>query len=406
MRGTPPRYFSHIREVKMNKQSQFDVLLDRRNTNSLKWDVAENELPLWVADMDFATAPAVTQAILQKAQLGIFGYQIVPDVWYNAYIGWWQRRHNLTMQKEWLCFCTGVIPAITSCVKRLTNVGDNVVLQTPVYNIFFHSVKNTGRHVLENELVYENGAYTINFDDLEKKLSLPTTTLLIICNPHNPVGTILTKEQLARMGSLCKKYGVTALVDEIHCDITEPNTQYVPFLSVSEECKECGVICISASKAFNLAGLQSAAVCVPNEQIRNKVVRGLNSDEVAEPNAFAVEATVAAFTQGEEWLDELRVYISQNRKLVADFLQKNLPDLKLVKQNATYLLWIDCSAITDNTTDLCKYIRKTTGLYITAGAQYHGNGKQFVRINVACPRARLSQALTRFHQAVISYPHA
>lgn len=378
----------------------FDELTDRRNTNSLKWDVGENELPMWVADMDFKTAPEVIDAVIARAKSGIYGYQIVPDEWYKAVAGWWKKRHNFEVKEEWLCFCTGVIPAVTSAVKRITNVGDNVVVQTPVYDIFFHSVENTGRHVLENKLAYDGEKYSIDFADLEAKLSDPLTTMLVLCNPHNPAGKVWTGDELVKIGALCKRYGVTVLSDEIHCDLTEPNVEYTPFASASEECKSISVTCVAASKAFNLAGLQSAAVIIPDEGLRNKIVRGLNSDEVAEPNAFAVAATIAAFTKGGEWLDELREYISENRRTAAKFIERDLPELKLVGQDATYLLWIDCSAVTYDAEKLCEYIRKKTGLFITAGNQYSGNGHFFVRINVACPRVRLLDGLARLKEGV------
>ncbi|MCI9408140.1 MAG: pyridoxal phosphate-dependent aminotransferase [Clostridia bacterium] len=378
----------------------FDELTDRRNTNSLKWDVGENELPMWVADMDFKTAPEIADAVIARAKSGIYGYQIVPDEWYKAVAGWWTRRHNFEVKEEWLCFCTGVIPAVTSAVKRITNVGDNVVVQTPVYDIFFHSVENTGRRVLENKLSYDGEKYSIDFADLEAKLSDPLTTMLVLCNPHNPAGKVWARDELVKIGALCKRYGVTVLSDEIHCDLTEPNVEYTPFASASEECKSISVTCVAASKAFNLAGLQSAAVIIPDEGLRNKIVRGLNSDEVAEPNAFAVAATIAAFTKGGEWLDELREYISENRRTAAKFIERDLPELKLVGQDATYLLWIDCSAVTYDAEKLCEYIRKKTGLFITAGNQYRGNGHFFVRINVACPRVRLLDGLARLKEGV------
>lgn len=378
----------------------FDELTDRRNTNSLKWDVGENELPMWVADMDFKTAPEVIDAVIARAKSGIYGYQIVPDEWYKAVAGWWTNRHNFEVEEEWLCFCTGVIPAVTSAVKRITNVGDNVVVQTPVYDIFFHSVENTGRHVLENKLSYDGEKYSIDFADLEAKLSDPLTTMLILCNPHNPAGKVWAGEELVKIGALCKKYGVTVLSDEIHCDLTEPNVGYTPFASASEECKSISVTCVAASKAFNLAGLQSAAVIIPDEGLRNKIVRGLNSDEVAEPNAFAIAATIAAFTKGGEWLDELREYISENRRTAAKFIERELPELKVIGQDATYLMWIDCSAVTYDAEKLCDNIRKKTGLFITAGNQYRGNGHFFVRINVACPRVRLLDGLARFKEGV------
>ena len=373
----------------------FDVLTDRRNSDSLKWDVAENELPMWVADMDFRTAPGIIEAVQKRAATGIYGYGIVPDRWYDAIISWWESRHGIRFEKEWLSFCTGVVPAISSIVKRVTNLGDRVLVQTPVYDIFFHSIENAGRTVLENKLLYDGESYRIDFDDLEKKLSQPLTTMMILCNPHNPVGKIWTREELEKIGALCKKYGVTVLSDEIHCDLTDPGFSYTPFLSVSEDCRANGIVCIAASKAFNLAGMQSAAVVVPDPLLRNKVVRGINSDEVAEPNCFAVESTVAAFTLGGEWLDELRAYLCANKALVYEYLRREIPGIKPLAQHATYLLWLDCSAIAEDSDVLSAFLRSETGLYVTAGTQYRGNGKQFLRMNVACPASRVRDGLAR-----------
>lgn len=381
----------------------FDAAVNRRGTNSLKWDVAEGELPMWVADMDFRTAPPIAEAILTRAKSGVFGYEIVPDEWYSAIIGWWKRRHDFDIEKSWLCFCTGVVPAITSAVKRVTNVGDNVIVQTPVYDIFFHSIENTGRHVLENKLTYKNGRYGIDFAALEIELADPLTTMLILCNPHNPAGRVWTRSELKRIGAMCDKYGVTVLSDEIHCDLTEPNVCYTPFAAASETCKNIGITCVAPSKAFNLAGLQSAAVIVPNERLRDKIVRGLNSDEVAEPNSFAVAGAVAAFDCGEEWLDGLREYIFQNRKTALAFIAEKLPQITPVAQTATYLMWLDCSEICADTEPLCAHIRATTGLYITAGKQYRGNGDKFIRINVACPRSTLTDGLARLERGIKSY---
>lgn len=384
-------------------KSIFDQTVNRRDTNSLKWDVKDGELPMWVADMDFQTAPCIIQAVTEIAQRGVFGYQIVPDRWYDAIINWWQTRHGLTIYKDWLCFCTGVVPAITSSVQRLTNVGDNVVVLTPVYDIFFHSIENTGRHVLECPLVYVNYSYSINFDDLEAKLANPLSTMMILCNPHNPVGKVWSKDELAKIGELCHKYGVTVLSDEIHCDLTEPNVNYIPFASASETCKDISVTAISSSKAFSTPGLQAAAVFVPNGHLRDKVVRGLNSDELAEPNAFACEATIAAFNKGGDWLDGVRQYISGNRQLVAKFLAENVPQVKLIEQDATYLLWVDCSAVTDDSEQLCDFIRQTTGLYLNCGNKYRGNGRYFVRLNVACPEQTLNDGLNRFAKGIALY---
>lgn len=289
----------------------FSKMTDRRGSNSMKWDVGEQELPMWVADMDFTTAPEVIAAIKEKADRGIFGYTIVPDAWYLAISGWWERRHGFVMEKEWLIFTTGVVPAISSIVRKMTTVGENIVVQTPVYNIFFNSIVNNGRNVLESPLRYDGTTYEIDFVHLEQQLANPQTTMMILCNPHNPVGKIWTREELTQIGELCHKHHVLVVSDEIHCDLTDPGRSYIPFASVAPVCRKNSITCVAPTKAFNLAGLQTAAVIVPNPVLRHKVNRGLNTDEVAEPNALAMEATIAAYTKGEAWLDELRSYIRQ-----------------------------------------------------------------------------------------------
>lgn len=379
----------------------FDAPTSRRNTNSLKWDIGENELPMWVADMDFKTAPAVIATVEKRAKEGIFGYTVLPDEWYTAISDWWESRHGMAIPREWLIFCTGVVPAISSIVKRITNVGDRVVLLTPVYDIFFHSVENAGRAVLESRLVRDGtGAYRIDFADLEKKLAEPLATMMILCNPHNPVGRIWTKEELAKIGALCRAHGVVLLSDEIHCDLTDPGKNYVPFASVSDECRDLSVTCLSASKAFNLAGLQSAAVAVPNPRLREKVERGLNSDEVAEPNCFAPIATVAAFREGGEWLDALREYLAENKRVATEFIKEKIPEIRVTPGEATYLLWLDCKRLSENTDSLRDVIRETTGLYLSAGSSYRGDGAHFLRMNIACQKSTLLRGLSLLREGV------
>lgn len=381
----------------------FDLITDRRNTYSMKWDVEANELPMWVADMDFRTAPAITEAIAQRTQHGIFGYTDTPDEWYSAYMGWWKERHGVEFEKDWLMFCTGVVPAISSVVRKLTTVGENVVIQTPVYNIFFNSILNNGRNVLESPLKYDGESYSIDFEDLEAKLANPQTTLMILCNPHNPVGKIWDKATLERIGELCRKHHVVVLSDEIHCDLTDPGTGYVPFASVSEACRMNSVTCIAPTKAFNIAGLQTAAVVVPDPVLRHKVNRGLNTDEVAEPNVFAVTAAIAAFTKGGSWLDSLREYIYQNKQTVREFLGENLPDITLTPSQATYLLWLNCDRITHSTSELADFIRAETGLYLSKGKAYGGHGDCFLRMNIACPREVLLNGLARLKKGIDAY---
>lgn len=378
----------------------FDTLTDRSGTYSMKWDVAENELPMWVADMDFPTVPAVKEALMRRVERNMYGYTLVPDEWRQAIAGWWKKRHHFEMDPQALIFCTGVVPAISSTVRKLTTVGENVLLQTPVYNIFFNSIVNNGRHVLESPLRYDGKSYSIDFEDLERKLADEQTTLMLLCNPHNPVGKIWDKETLARIGELCEKHHVTVLSDEIHCDLTDPGYEYTPFASVSKTCARISVTCVAPTKTFNLAGLQTAAVYVPNPVLRHKVERGLNTDEVAEPNVFAVDAAIAAFTHGGPWLDELRAYLLENKRTVSGFLEEYLPMLSLLPSQATYLLWIDCGKLTNDTGVLADFIREKTGLYLSEGAQYGGDGNRFLRMNIACPRKRLEDGLERLERGV------
>ncbi len=410
----------------MGETFDFDKLVDRRRTDSYKWDVKEGELPMWVADMDFETAPCVREAIEKRAAHGVFGYNVVPKEWYDAYQNWWETRHHFKIEKDWMIFCTGVVPALSSIVRKMTTVGENILILTPVYNIFFNSIVNNGRNVVQCPLRYRPDAgmsdhnvkeargsaseitlteqeYVIDFTALEAALSNPQTTMMILCNPHNPVGRIWSREELAKIGELCKKHHVLVVSDEIHCDLTDPGKEYVPFASVSEACRENSITCIAPTKTFNLAGMQTAAVFASDPVIRHKVWRGLNTDEVAEPNTFACGVAVAAFTKGGPWLDALREYLSDNKRIVREFLEEKLPMVHLVPSEATYLLWLDCRNYTKNSVELAEFIRKKTGLFVSDGAEYGKAGEPFLRLNVACPRERLMDGLERLRRGLSGY---
>lgn len=380
----------------------FSKLTNRFNTNSLKWDVNDNELPMWVADMDFETAPEIREAIRKKVDFGIYGYTIIPDEYYLSISNWWERRHNFKIEKEWILFCTGVVPAISSIVRKMTREGDNVLVQAPVYNIFYNSIVNNNRKVLSSDLCFDGKEYSIDFEDLERKLSDPATTLMILCNPHNPIGKVWSKETLKKIGELCIKYSVLVVSDEIHCDLTYGNS-YIPFASISPEIAQNSITCIAPTKTFNLAGVQASNIIVLNDEIRKMVNRGINTDEVAEPNAFAIEATIAAFTKGEPWLNELIEYLAENKRVVQEFIYNELPSLNIIHSDATYLLWIDCSSITKDSLDFCKFIRKETGLYVSSGHVYGSNGGHFIRMNIASQRERVEDGLSRLKVGVDKY---
>ncbi len=380
----------------------FDEIISRENTGSMKWDVPAGTLPMWVADMDFRCAPAIRRAIEDRIARDVFGYTLIGDEWYEAYINWWHRRHHLDISKDWLMFVTGVVPAISSAVRKFTTPNENVVIQTPVYNIFFNSIINNGARVLENPLKYDEEKYEMDFEDLERKLSDPQTSLMILCNPHNPVGKIWSREELARVGELAAKYHVTVISDEIHCDLCDPGYEYVPFASVNEPCRNVSITCIAPTKAFNLAGIQTAAIFSANEYLRHRINRAINTDEVAEPNVLAAIIPEAAFNDSEEWLDELREYLYLNKQTVREFVRKQLPQIRVIDSHATYLLWLDCSRITKDATDLKEHLARH-GLLLSEGEEYGKNGKCFLRLNTATCRSRIAHGLNLLKQGIESY---
>ena len=381
----------------------FDKIVNRLNTDSVKWNIKENELPMWIADMDFEVADEIRDAVNDRANHAIYAYTQISDRWYNAYISWWKTRHNFEIEKDWIVYSSGVIPAISSIIRRLTSANDKILLQSPVYNNFYNCILNNSRTVIESELKYDGTSYEIDYEDLEEKLSDPQTSMMIVCNPHNPVGKIWDKQTLCKIGELCKKHNVTVISDEIHCDLVDPDFEYTPFSSASETCKEISISCVAPSKTFNIAGLHTSAVFIPNTELRSKVTQGFKIDEVSSPNVFAVPAAIAALENGAEWLDELRQYIFQSKKFAHEFVSREIPEIKIVPADATYLLWIDLSAVCDDATHLADFIFEKTGLHVCAGAIYGDPGKKFIRVNIACPRSVLEDGLNRLKKGIELY---
>ena len=381
----------------------FDKLTDRSGTLSYKWDVKKSELPMWVADMDFEVASPIKRAIVKRAEHGIFGYTATPDAYFEAISAYWERRHDYKIPTEHMIYSNGVVAAISSIVRKLTTPAENVLIQAPVYNIFYNSILNNGRNVLSSDLVYDGSEYSIDFVDLEEKLSCPQTTLMILCNPHNPVGRIWTRDELARIGSLCHKYGVTVLSDEIHCDLTAPGKGYVPFAAVNEECRNISVSAIASSKTFNIAGLQSACVYAADPVLRHRVWRGINTDEVGEPNAFSMIANITAFTECDDWVDEMIEYVFENKRIACDFINSHIEGMKASFSEATYLLWIDISGVATDSVDFCEKLRESTGLYLSDGAEYGECGRSFVRMNLATQRSRVFDGLERLRRGAEQY---
>lgn len=378
----------------------FSSVIDRRHSDCIKWDCKENFLPRWIADRDYAVAPEIVSALKDRLSHPVYGYTEPHQDFYEAYISFYKRRHQVEIKKEWLLFSQGVVPTISSSVRKLTDVGDQVVLLTPVYNIFYNSILNNQRVVKEVPLVIKDGVYTISFSLLEQALSEEKTKRRILCNPANPVSRIWTKEELIKIGELCYKHHVVVLSDEIHGEITRPNTSYVPFFSLNEVNRRNSVTAISVTKTFNLAGIHTSAIIVPDEDLRKRVNRQINTDEVAEPNVFSCVAAVAALNEGEGWLDARRKAVFDNRDYVSSFIHKEIKELDVIQGDATYLVWIDARKVTMDTKKLAAFLLEKTGLWLQDGSVYGKGGEGFLRRNVATPLSLVQDGLNRLKEGI------
>lgn len=374
----------------------FNEPVSRLNTNSYKWDSAEDKdiIPLWVADMDFKTAPAIIEALRERVNHGIFGYTYVPDEYYEACINWFGSRHGFSFVKSDVIYTSGVVPAVSAIIKALTNKGDKVIVQTPVYNCFFSSIRNNGCIALENPLVLKDFTYQIDFEDLEKKASDPDAKLLLLCNPHNPAGRVWTPEELIRIGEICRRHSVTVVSDEIHCELVYSPYKYTPFASLKDFIAD-SVTCLAPSKAFNIAGLQIANIICRDEAKRKRIDKAININEVCDVNPFGVIATIAAYTKGEEWLKELIEYLRGNYEFLLDFFRRNLPKFPVLKLEGTYLVWVDCRSLGIPSEQLEEKLLKEARVWLNAGTMYGDSGEGFMRINIATQRARLAEGLQR-----------
>ncbi|MCR5682003.1 MAG: PatB family C-S lyase [Clostridiales bacterium] len=383
----------------------FDTPVNRRGTDSAKWNVPPTELPMWVADMDFKTAPAVEEAILRRAAEGVFGYTTFPDAWYDAYIGWWRDRHDFSIEREWLGFAVGVIPAISTAVRVLSEPGDRVAMLTPIYSAFPAIVEGNGRRTAEVPMIRssENGrpVYRIDWDALEAALAAADTPLMIFCSPQNPTGQIWDRETMAKIGELCRAHGVTVLSDEIHSDIVMPGKRCLPFAAASGTNLALTATFLSPTKAFNIMGLKTAAVCAADPDLRKRILSSLG--DLAGANVFAAPAAIAAFTEGSEWLDAVCGYIFENKARVDGFLASELPEIASTPSEATYLMWLDIGKITEDSGKFYEYLRQEAGLYVCPGSWYRGDGARFLRLNAACPRSLLEDGLDRLRTGVRRY---
>ncbi len=377
----------------------FDTIVNRRGSGCMKWDATDDPemLPLWVADMDFKAAPCIMQALQHRLEHGVFGYVQVPDSYYEAVTRWFGRRHGWQMKREEIIYTSGVLPAIAAILQSLTRPGDKVVMQTPIYNCFFSSIRNAGCELVNNPLIYEDQTYHIDFEDFERKVSEKGVKVFLLCNPHNPAGRVWTRQELTRMGDICLKHGVFVLSDEIHCELVQPGYHYTPFASIKPEFAQHSAVCTSPSKNFNIAGLQIANITIADARVRALVDRGININETCDVNPFGVAALEAAYSaEGEEWLNDLLDYLHGNYEYLCGFFATHLPQMPVTRLEGTYLVWVDCSALGMDSTLLEQKLQEEAHVWFTRGDAYDPMGAPFLRINIACPRTILKEALERF----------
>lgn len=381
----------------------FDEIRSRRGTHCVKWDTLENlkTLPMWIADMDFITAPEITEALSKRINHEIFGYTFTPTSFYDAISNWWKERHGYKVPVDHILPITGVIPALSSIIRAMTRVGDKIIIQPPVYNHFFISIEHSGCTIVENNLKkHEDGSYSINFEDLEEKAANSGARLMILSNPHNPAGRVWTKEELTRIGQICLANNIIVVSDEIHCDLVFTPYQHIPFASLDSMIAHNSITCSSPSKTFNIAGLQVAYMFTANEWLRKKVNRVLEIQENSMLSPFAIEALIAAYNQGGAWLEELKDYLWNNYLYLKTFCDKNLNQVKISPLQATYLAWLDCSYLNLPSDQINETLMKEVSLKLNEGGIYGNVGSEFMRINLACPRALLEEGLIRLQRGL------
>ncbi|WP_312822794.1 MalY/PatB family protein [Epilithonimonas sp.] len=380
----------------------FDEIIERRGTDSVKWDSAEaSVLPMWVADMDFKTAPEITDALSKKIAQGVFGYSNIPGEFNEAIAHWWKTIHDLDINKNWILAGPGMILTLSAVLRSFVKSGEHIIIQPPVYNHFYHFIENCGFGMLENNLVYQNGHYEIDFDDLELKTSDPKSKLLLLCNPHNPVGKVWKRSELERIADICSRHQVMVVSDEIHADLVYKDHQHIPFISVAKNYNLEAVTCGSPCKTFNLAGLPISYVISENEDLLNKIHRTLEIQETSYPNPIATTALIAAYENGAEWMEELKDYLYQNFQYLKNYIAQYIPEIKVIPLEATYLVWLDCQSLNLTSEELSKILLEEEKLWLNPGTMYGEAGKGFLRINIGCPIEVLSDGLTRLKNAVL-----
>ncbi|KAB2333336.1 pyridoxal phosphate-dependent aminotransferase [Cytobacillus depressus] len=384
----------------------FDKEINRYNSASAKWDETENLfgekelLPMWVADMDFKSPEPVIEAIKQKAEHGVFGYTTRPDSFYEAIIQWMKERHSWNIQKEWICFSLGVVPALSYIVQAYTNPGDKIVIQPPVYYPFTNVIVENGRQIVHNQLKFENGQYKMDFEDLRNKLD-EDVKMLILCNPHNPSGRVWTEDELVELGNICIENNILIVSDEIHGDLVFKGKTHIPFAAISEEFAMNSIVCTAPSKTFNLAGLQTSNIIIPNPHIRDKFTALMNKLALRHTNTFGIVATESAYRYGEEWLEQALDYMQKNVEFLTEYIEKNIEGVKVIKPEASYLVWLDCRELGFDKEELQQFMLKEAKVAFNQGYTYGPGGEGFIRVNIGCPRSIVHEGLERLHKAII-----
>ena len=387
----------------------FDEIVERRGTGCVKWDEEapcqggcrippEEVIPLWVADMDFRAAPAILEAVRKRAEHGIFGYNIVPESYYEAVISWFRRRHQWSIQRQSILYTTAVVPAMSCVIKASTMPGEKVLILSPAYNCFFSSIKNNGCEVLESPLQVSGDSFEVDWNDFELKCADEKTTLFLLCNPHNPSGRVWTREELTKMNDICRKHGVMVASDEIHCELVMPCYTFVPFGTITEDC----VVMNSPSKNFNTAGLQIANIICPHPSWRRRIDRAININEVCDVNPFGIVALQAAYNESEDWIDQLNKYLLCNYQLLCDYVAEHIPSWRVCRLEGTYLPWVDVSAMGIPVEELCDRLLTQGRVRVNPGTMYGPEtGKGYIRLNIACPRSVLKEGLERIGGVLI-----
>ncbi len=399
--------FMKMKTGKKDMKYDFDRIIDRKNSNSAKWDNVEHlfgskdVLPMWVADMDFDAPAPVIEALQKRAGDGIYGYLRRPDSYYDAVIDWVKRRHGWNIDREWITFSPGVVSGISVAILALSQQGDEIITQPPAYYPFFRIIKDNGRQLVYNPLRLVDGRYRMDFDDLKEKAG-PRTQMMILCNPHNPVGRVWERDDLERVGEFCLENKIILISDEIHSDLVYEGHVHVPTASISADIAQNTIACMAPSKTFNLAGLKSSAIIIPNESIRRSFDLMLENIGIRMDNIFGAAALESAYRYGEDWLSQLLKYLEGNKRFAAEFFEEKVPGIKAMDLEGTYLLWLDCRGLGLTDEALKELMDKKAKVGLDEGPMFGPGGEGFQRMNIACPRATLEEGLRIIEHAVKS----